>query len=132
MNNALALEASGNLTAAAKELRDGIRLQPDDGEMRFALAIVYLKQQDWSAAESAFSRSIALGVPGDRVVARLLVTKLRQNKFSEVLGSDEIKEKPLEQLASNLLIAKGAAQVGIRNFDLATKRQTFIEIFRAT
>ncbi len=70
-NHALALQQLGRRLEAGEELREALRLDPDDPDIVRALTIFYIQQNDPKRA-LPHARALAELTPGDRRARQLL------------------------------------------------------------
>jgi Flp pilus assembly protein TadD len=79
----LILHALADFSGCARELREAVRLNPDDGAAEFALASILFRLGDEIEAEAAIRRAIAKGM--DDIHSYLLLGRIfnRQGRFGE-------------------------------------------------
>ena len=77
------LHQLGDIPGCARELKEAVRLAPDDGAAHFALASIRFKLCDEEEAEAATRRAIALGL--DDIHSATLLGRIltRQGRFAE-------------------------------------------------
>jgi len=83
----LVLHQLGDMPGCERELRQAVRLAPDDGAAEFALASVCFRLGNEAQAEAAARRAIAKGM--DDVHVHLLLGRIlnRQSRFAEAESS---------------------------------------------
>ncbi len=108
----------GNVPAAIVQLKNAIVVDPEDATLRFALGSAYLRIGNPDAAESEFKAAWAAGLDQARIIGPLAQAYLLQGEYEELLDS----LSPVghtDAVASDILISRGYAQIGLRQFDEA-------------
>lgn len=77
--------SKGDLKSAEIQLKNALRDNADDNEARYELGIVYLREGQPAAAESAFTTLMQKGVHDDRVMPALGQALLAEAKAKELL-----------------------------------------------
>ena len=81
------LHQLGDVPGCARELKEAVRLAPDDGAAQFALASISFKLGDEEQAEAATRRAIALGLDDVHSAALLGRILTKQGRFAEAESS---------------------------------------------
>ncbi len=81
------LHQLGDIAGCARELKEAVRLAPDDGGAQFALASISFKLGDEAEAEAATRRAIALGLDDSPCASLLGRILTKQGRFSEAESS---------------------------------------------
>jgi putative PEP-CTERM system TPR-repeat lipoprotein len=118
-NARLALQ-KGDLKAAQLQLLNAVKSDPQNAEIRFLLARVELDLGDPVAAEREVRSAQERGYDAHKTLALLSQAMLAQQKFQAML--DEFKTTGKDnQLASEILVARGIAEAGLSHVDEAEK-----------
>ena len=102
------LEAS-SYKAAAIELKNALRVDPDAAEARWLLGKLYLDTGEMLSADKELRRAEALGWPADDVRPALARTLLAQGKYDEVIALEYDDLAPAA--ASGLLASRALASL---------------------
>lgn len=119
MNRATIQQSEGNLEASIIELKNAIRLFPENKDVRFMLGKVYLEAEDAYGAEKEFLKSQELGGDEKDVVVPLARAWLLLGRFDRVIDTVQIEanESSISKLNKKNLLA--AAHMGMLEFDRA-------------
>lgn len=113
------LAAQGELNAAAIEYKNALQKNPQDAEVRFALAELYLKQELGRAAEKELLQARQLGMDEERIGPPLGEALLLSRDFKRVL---ELVNPALAKTVTkraDMLRINADAQFGLGQVDLA-------------
>jgi tetratricopeptide (TPR) repeat protein len=105
LNRGLQLAQTGQLTAAENELRQAVRLKPDDAEILSSLATVFAIERKFEESTPLFERALKLN-PGDLRSRRHLAANLyQQHRYAEAGQNLRIvlKSEPADPQARMLL-----------------------------
>jgi len=92
------LSANNKNKAAILELKNAIRLEPNNSEIRALLGTAYLKTGDALSAESEFEKALTKGYEPKKIIRELSRTYLLLNKedaLKELLGINGLNEEQL-------------------------------------
>ena len=81
------LHQLGDIPGCARELKEAVRLAPDDGAAQFALASISFRLGDEADAEAATRRAIALGLDDVHSASLLGRILTKQGRFAEAEGA---------------------------------------------
>ena len=124
MSDARQSMQKGDVKTAVLQLRNAVKADPQNAEARFLLARVHLELGDVVAAQKEAQNARDRGYDPRQVIPLLTQTYLLQGRFREVLqdfrtdGHDPVVD-------ASILVARGYANSGLRNFDEA--QQSFAE-----
>lgn len=100
---------NGQISAAIIELRNAVQAQPDNGEARIQLGILYLNQHRLEEANKELIRAFDYGVAHSRVLLPLIQTYLRLGLPQEVLRLlDEETDEALRNSPEMMYVATDA------------------------
>lgn len=108
----------GELRAAVIQLKNAVRADPADGELRHALAKAYLRLGDPLSAEKELQAARQRGVPEQRLGADLAQAHVMAGRYRQALDGPSVKDLPAaEEGALRLwrgyaLFALGKAEEG--------------------
>lgn len=108
----------GELKAAIIQLKNALRADPDDGEARLTLGILYNRVGNAVSAEKELKRAQSLGIEKKRVVLPLSSAYLLQRKFDEILPLLSVADVDEKDKASAYLVV-GNAHQGLGDVDKA-------------
>ncbi len=118
----------GDLRAAQIELRNTVRIDPNNAEAYFRLGVVQLRMGDPVAAERSLRQSRDNGFDPRAVSPLLAQTYLAQGKFRELLRDFPAEGMPPDQLAG-MLVMRGTSHLQLGEIDPAY--DAFIEAEKA-
>jgi putative PEP-CTERM system TPR-repeat lipoprotein len=126
LEEALALQAEGKLNAAITPLKAALQQAPDNTEVRWLLAEIYLAQGHGSAALDQLAQLQELGREGRDVTYRLIRALLLERRFDDALARLAFM-KPAPGDATVYLL-RGEARLGLGRAAMA--RAAFDEALR--
>ena len=106
------LRGAGNYSEAIWQIRDAIRDDLENRELRRLLGSLYLDTQDWSGAEIALLKAIELGASGTQIQLEIAEALFMQNKFrqtQDLLSGLQYSSNRAE-IEGKILFAKALAQ----------------------
>ena len=112
-------KSKGDINAAVIELKNALRVNPENKVARELLGDLFLGVADGAAAEKEFNRAISLGVSSEKLKIKRLKSLLLQQKFQQVLDeSESIKNLALNAEVS---VLKGGALLGLGSVQKAER-----------
>lgn len=117
--------------ATITQLRDALRADPGNTQLRVRLARLYLAQGDGASAEAYLRRAQSTGSQDPDLDVDLARSLLLQGEHFAALELVMLMQARSEQPSALLWTLRGEAELGIVNFDAGEIRQTFINAFRA-
>ena len=121
--------ASAADVATVPALRDALREDPDNVELRLQLARLYLARGDGASAESKLRQVLQEGISDERIQGDLIQSLVLQKKSFDALA--EAEQLLVADGAANprLWMLKGQAQLDIEDFDHRETLRSFIHAF---
>jgi putative PEP-CTERM system TPR-repeat lipoprotein len=118
--DAESLLAKGQMRAAEIQLKNAVRSDPSDMLAHYRLAVVQLQLGEAAAAEHEAQAARAGGYDPDHTVPLLAQTYLAQQKYGQLLQDFPGTEGSAVE-RSGVLVARGYAQIALRNTEEAHK-----------
>ena len=109
----------GESAAAAIQLKNALKRDPDHAEARVLLAAIHQASGEFASAEKELKRALELGYDQAKILPRLAAALLNQQEYQRLL--DEIPT-PLEgdpSLVRAIRTGRGLAHLGLRNIEEA-------------
>jgi len=121
MNRATLQQSEGNLEASIIELKNAIKLYPDNKDVRFMLGNVYLEAEDGFGAEKEFMKSQELGGDEKDTVIPLAKAWLLLGRFDKVIEGVKIEANEANISKINKINLLTTAHIGMREYDIAAQ-----------
>lgn len=113
LRSARAYLAKGEYNPAVIELKNALKLQPENAEVRYTLATALLQAGDGTGAATEARKALDFGYPADEACALLAAALLRQGEYKRVLGEAPQCPAKAPRARAELDAAMGAAQLGL-------------------
>ena len=117
--NARDYQTKGEYQAAIIELKNVLKKNPSNREARLLLGQLSLKVGESPMAEKELRRALQLGTPHAQVILPLGNALLAQRKYEQVLSDIELEASFDKQIKPEVLLLRGAAQLGLGNHEEA-------------
>jgi len=121
MNSARGYIETGDLNAAALELKNVLSENANNAEARYLLGQIYLRLGDARSAEKELQRALGAGWDEAAVQLSLAESLFRQGKYQQVLDDIPVKAVYPADYRANLLAIRAAAEAGTGKMDKATE-----------
>lgn len=119
LGEAKTLHDKGDYKAAVIQLKNALEKEPQNGEVRYQLGVLYNTTENYAAAEKELLKARELGIGEDRVAPQQVAALLGQGELKRVLDEvpDPKEAKPATRAA--VLVGHGNALLGLRRVDEA-------------
>lgn len=111
----------GDLSASIIELKNALRINPDNLEGRWTLGRIYLEQGDGASAEKELRRALDLGLVPESAEVALTRALLLQGKNQEVVDRSFEPDRLPEQDRAELIALRADAYFALDKLDTANE-----------
>jgi putative PEP-CTERM system TPR-repeat lipoprotein len=126
MAEAKQYQQKGDNKAALIQLKNAVAKNEQDGEARFALAVLYNTSGDPLSAEKEIRKAMTLGIDGARTAPELAKALLAQGKADQAIKETTATSA---NATPELLTVRGDAQLGLK--DMAKAKESYQQALSA-
>lgn len=102
----------GEIAASIIELKNALRKEPQNVEVRISLGRTYLWLRDFSSAEKEFKRAQSFGAQPSEIIEPLAKSLQLQGKYKQVL-KEIVPDGLAGEVRADVLVARGRAYAGL-------------------
>jgi putative PEP-CTERM system TPR-repeat lipoprotein len=111
----------GDVASMAIELKNALRLNPNNGEARYLLGQTYYNIGDGPSAEKELRRALELGIAKERIHVTLARAVLLNGEFRDLLREFPVEESMSTEDQAALLAIRGMAHLNLAELEAATE-----------
>lgn len=119
LGEAKALHEKGDYKAAVIQLKNALEKEPQNGEVRYQLGVLYNTTENYVAAEKELRKARELGVVEDRVAPQQVTALLGQGELKRVLDEVPDPKEAKPETRAAVLVGRGNALLGLKRVDEA-------------
>jgi putative PEP-CTERM system TPR-repeat lipoprotein len=105
--------AKHDYKAAVIELKNALVAQPDNGQARYLLGVIYNDMEDYASAESELRRALGLNYDRGKTTVQLGETLLMTGKFEKVLDEVRVEGEADKPLQAAVYTQRAQALIGL-------------------